>query len=334
MVTGSLVVGIQDYAHPHYRNSNNLLKYATADAYAFHKYASSAWGKIKSEAHHQLLIDRNASISSFESSANQLAQLGKLDLLLVYLSGHGEHGWFCLADTEPGIPNLSAESLDRFLMPIEADAMLLFIDCCYAESVVSGSRLFNSLGSKSACLFICSTRVNQRAWEEENLGQGIFSHFLLFALSTDSPIASPNGRVDVDSKLFPYLRANVPLRVFAMRRGLPQEPVKGGYLSFPIELPTVESNVIGRELSVVETLKAHISRIISVTAIILIALTSGVDLLVYHLAINTTGSVEVRPGTHGLFELLPFHLSASIDTGITTDDLDINNRNVNIVILL
>lgn len=330
MVTGSLVIGIQDYAHRHYRESHNRLRYATSDAYDFHAYVRSAW-ENKSEASNQLLIDRNASISSLEHSANQLVKLGKLDLLLVYLSGHGEqegdnYGWFCLADAEPGVPSLDSGLLDKLLSPIKADRMVLFIDCCYAEAVVSGSVLFNNLGAKNACLFICSARINQRAWEEENLKQSVFSHFLLFALSTDSPIASPTGHVDIDSKLFPYLREKVPLRVFAMKRGLPQEPIKGGYLSSPIELPTVDSEAMSRELSIVETIRVYIRRIISVTAITLLAVLGVADLLVYHLAINTAGSVEVRPGSHALFELLPFHLSGSIDTGITINDLDINDR--------
>ncbi len=192
MIAASLVVGIQDYAHAGYRESHNRLRYAVTDAGAFNAYARAALGTT-SDAQHQLLTDRGATAAAIERAATELARLGPFDLLLVYLSGHGDRdeagrGWYCSADAEPGSPSLDAALLDRLLGPIEAATVVVFIDCCYAEAVLSGSVLFGAPGPGRARLVLCSARADQRAWEDDELGESVFSHLLLYSLSTASPI--------------------------------------------------------------------------------------------------------------------------------------------------
>jgi Caspase domain len=330
MNAASLVVGVEDYAHAGYRESHNRLRYAVTDAGAFNAYARAALGSA-SDALHHLLTDRAATAAAIERAATELARLGPFDLLLVYLSGHGDRdesgrGWFCSADAEPGSPSVDAGRLDRLLRPIEAATVMVFIDCCYAEAVVSGSALFGAPGPARARLVLCSARADQRAWEDDELKQSVFSHLLLYSLSTASPVSGPSGRVDVDTALFPYLRDQVPLLVFAKKQGMVQEPVKGGFLSAPVELPTVTAHAFGRELTLMQTVRARLHRIIAVSVSVVLAGLVVLDLTVYHLALDAMGRLEVRPGPNALFATLPFHLSAPIDTGITTDDLAFGDR--------
>ena len=281
------------------------MRYAVTDAGAFNAYARAALGTTSDE-HHQLLTDRGATAAAIDQAATKLAHLGRFDLLLVYLSGHGDRdatgrGWFCLADAKPGSPSLDAARLDRLLGPIEAATIVVFVDCCYAEAVLLGSVLFGAPGPGRARLVLCSARADQRAWEEDELKRSVFSHLLLNALSTDSPISGTSGRVDVDTALFHYLRKQVPLWVIAKKRGMKQEPVKGGFLSAPIELPTITAHAFGRELTIPEAVRARLRRIIAVSVGVVLVALAVLDLTVYHLALDTMGRLEVRPGSNASF---------------------------------
>src|SRR4051794_21259834 len=74
------------------------LLHAAADAAAFHQYARTAWDDPGDD--HRLLTDGEAAFGSLADALGNLATKGRFDILLVYLSGHGElgktgAGWFC-----------------------------------------------------------------------------------------------------------------------------------------------------------------------------------------------------------------------------------------------
>jgi Caspase domain len=331
-MAASLAIGIADYVHQEYRESHNRLLFAAEDAVAFDAYVRAAWGTVSPE-HHRLLLDRSATLESVEAAATTLSMLGRIDVLLVYLSGHGAtdghgRGWFCLADAEPGKPSLDATLLERILRPINAVTTLLFLDCCFAEAVLSDNRFFSTLGSGRTRLFICSARAGQRAWEEDRLRRSIFSHFLLLGLSTVSTVADASGHVDVESALYPYLRDQVPLRVYARKRGVAQEPVKGGLTSAQIKLPTVAGRSMGRQMSVLDSVKARLRRIIVFAALGTAIAFAFLDITVYHVTLGPKGRLEIRPGPRALFNAVPFHLMNSVDTGIAASDLNMSDKAV------
>lgn len=330
MRCGSVSIGIVDYVAARYRESDLKLRYAVSDAVAFHRYVSAAWNGTNAEIYHRLITNRNAVQGVVETEVGQLANNGPFDLFFLYLTGHGEvgagsTGWFCLADATPGSPSLDGPRLDRLLLSLNAKRIIAFIDCCHAEAITSSMNFFSSLDERQARLFIVSARKDQRAWEEDSLERSIFSDVLLRALSSDSQIADVSGQVSIET-LFPYIRTHVALYSLSKKRGIPQEPVTGGVCAESLKLPTVASRSLGRPLTVTETVRARLKRIVGAGFILILLTVVAADLLLFHLAVRATGEIVVRPGISALFELNPLHLVRETDTGLTLAMLDRRNE--------
>lgn len=325
MRCASVSIGIGAYEHEHYCTSAMRLQFAGADAKAFHRYATTAWDDAQDV--HCFLIDQEASRSAVGQAFQALALRGQFDLLLVYLSGHGEvdghgSGWFCLADAQPRSPSLDAQFLGTLLGQVSADRVLLFVDCCHAEAVTAGMPFFASLDERLTRVFVASARTNQKAWEDETLRRSLFSDVLLRALSTDSTIADVAGMVDLEARLLPWLREQVPLNAAALKRGEDQVPVAGGLSVAATRLPTVTSRSLGRELSIAETVRRRVRRLVTVAAFATVAGLLLLDALAYHLEVAGTGEILVRPGLRWAYGLMPVHIGRAADTGLRLADVD------------
>jgi len=89
MRVASLVVGINHYADLYYRSGDRILKYAEADAAAFHEYVRSAWPS--SDGVDQLILPgTDANAANIAAALAGLARRGPFDLFIVYLAGHGD----------------------------------------------------------------------------------------------------------------------------------------------------------------------------------------------------------------------------------------------------
>jgi hypothetical protein len=318
MQIGALVIGIEDYANPEYRQSQFRLQYAVEDAKAFVRYLTTAWQDHV--LHICCLENGQATQEAVLAAVVRLAEQS-IDILFVYLSGHGDkdsqsNGWFCLVDAVPGERSFDGTLIDTVFLRVGARTSLLLLDCCYAESVLSNSRFFASLQNAHSRLFICSSRADQQTWEDDGVRHGIFSNILLRGLSTVSPVANPSGLVDIEGGLFRYLCEQVPLAVVAAKgAGRRQEPVKGGISSGPIEVPTVSASLLGRQLSTYDAVLLGTRRWLGrIAAIALLALIT-IQLAFYHLAIGPTGEIEVRPGLKATEVFTVF--GKPIETGIT-----------------
>ena len=321
MEIGALVIGIEDYVEPWYRQSQFKLQYAIEDANAFVRYLSTAWQDHTLHLH--CLPNAKATEAEISAAVASLAEQS-IDIFFVYLSGHGDkdtegNGWFCLIDAVRGNPSLDGPSIDRIFSRVNARTSLLLLDCCYAEGVLSNSRFFSTLHETDARLFLCSSRADQQTWEDQAVKHGIFSNILLRGLSTVSPVASPSGLVDVEAALFPYLCVQVPLAVIAAKgQSQRQEPVKGGISSKPVLIPTVSASLLGRQLSTYDAVLLGTRRWLRRIAIAAVLAVITIQLAFYHLATGPTGEIELRPG---LKATEPFNLFGTTDTGLTQADL-------------
>src|SRR3954452_22539340 len=100
MQIGALVIGIEDYVDPWYRQSQFRLQYAIEDAKAFVRYLDTAWQGHTLHLH--CLRDDKATEAEISTAVASLAEQ-PIDIFFVYLSGHGDkdlegNGWFCLVD--------------------------------------------------------------------------------------------------------------------------------------------------------------------------------------------------------------------------------------------
>ena len=324
MRCASISVGVVDYVDPRYRNSDMKLRYSSDDAAAFNRYASTAW--VDKADIHLPFPDRQATAAAVDGAFWHISSGGHFDLLLVYLSGHGELGqgglgWFCLADASPGLPSLDATALDRLLGSVNADRVILFIDCCYAEAVTAGMRFFTALDGHLTRIFVTSARSSQRSWEDEALKRSIFSDILLRALSSASDVADASGRVDLEARLLPRLREQVPLNTAARKQGNIQEPVAGGLSVAATKLPIVTSKSLGRELSIAETVRGRVRSLVGGAAIATAVGLIAIDGMAFHLSTAGTGEILVRPGLRATHDLMPAHLRPDVDTGLRIPDI-------------
>jgi Caspase domain len=329
MRCASVSVGIVDYADLSYSGSEMRLRYAVGDAEAFHRYTSLGWPS-EHGSRHCLLRDREAVIERLVAAVDAVGADGPLDLFFLYLSGHGEvsadgSGWFCLVDAQPHLASLDGAAIDRCLTAVDADYVIVFIDCCHAEAVVAGSQSFAIRKDRRARVVAASCRADQRAWEDDGLKRSVFSDILLRALSTDSPLADARGQVDLQARLLPYLRDQVPIATSAIKRGHDQDPVTAGFLSGPLTLPVVSATSLGRPLTVPQAIRAGVRRFLVAGLIAIVVALAIADLMIFHLAVDSTGEVVVRPGFSATYAFLPIHFIANLDTGLSIRDIAPSN---------
>lgn len=327
MHLGSLCIGIVDYEHPAYGSSSRRLRFATSDARAFCDYLKSASAGTDGARSHALLLDRDATLPNALARLAELTAVGEFDLFVLYLAGHGERGdsnggWFCLADSSPNSRSLDASALERVLNAVSAHSVLVVVDCCHAEALLGGMRYFSTLTQEKARLFVASARRDQLAWEDTRLKRSVLSDVFLRACSTASPIQSTFGKVQIESRLFPYLREQVPLLAAAQKQGSVQEPVTGGTSRSEVELPVVDSKSFGRALTIAQTVRERLRQVLVRGTLAVVATLVLVQMLTYHLAADSAGRILVRPGLPLTHALVPAILSGEVDTGLRVDQLD------------
>lgn len=328
MLCASISIGVVSYLNAQYSDVMRL-NYAVGDAQAFHQYVCQAWPDHSEN--HILLVDQEATLEAIANAFGKLQGLSTtFDVFFIYLSGHGEvneggNGWFCLWDAVPGKPSLSSKALDSLLRKIRANYVLVFIDCCHAEAISSGCHFFSVGTPRQGGLLIASARYNQKAWEVESLQRSIFSDVLLRGLSSSSELADGQGLVDVEGKLIPYLRQQVPIAASALKRGAEQTIVTHGFLANAVLLPVISSRSFGRPLTIAETIRGGIRRVVIAAVCVSVISLICFDLLIYHFVVDSNGKLFVLPGFVTTYNLLPVHLTRTVDTGLTVFDFSPGN---------
>lgn len=322
--TASIVVGINDYVSNYYQRPGFALRYAAADAEAFHDYVVRAWPSKDSV--HILLRDRDATTEAIGAAFAKISREDSYDVLVVYFAGHGEigngdSGWFCAADTQPSECGVDAATLDQFLKGVRAGIAIILVDCCYAESIVAGSTYLRELGAARAKLFLCSARRNQLTYEDDAWGHGALSFLLLSALAPDSSLSKTGHEILVEGTLFPYLCEQLPLLVFREKGGAKQEPVMGGVSTTAVRLPLVGTGIRSSDSSVFEVVRARYRQFLAATAAALLFAIIANQLLLYHFAVGVDGYIQVRRGLAPLYwATIPGH-GLHAETGIEARDI-------------
>ncbi len=237
--TYALVVGINNYRPYPETPSLPPLSYAESDArkmaQALRDPTMGQVGKVR------VLLDTEASKTAIEAELRDLARrMGVSDTLIVYYSGHGmasRSGQATLMPSDAKIDDeetwLSLEGLQELVRRASQGKgrLILIVDACFSGQSLPGSRSFAMPGRKSlpkpqklelkgANVLLASSADTQPSWEDAELGGGIFTAYLLEAISGKAD-ESGDGYVTI-GEAFRYAASRV--EAFSLRRGTPQTP--------------------------------------------------------------------------------------------------------------
>ena len=253
----------------------------------------------------------------------------RFDLFVGYLAGHAikrddDDFNFCLhdGDIEDGSQRgiLSGTDIDHAFARVSARTSILFLDCCHAEGIVAGTSYFRSLEGDRARLFLVSARSDQRAWEDDSIGQGLFSNAVTQGLADGSKIAAPDGFVDVD-RLFARVSENVAARVFSRKSEARQEPIRVGVTAAPVRLPAASVTALEDQISTYNALILSLRGWLRSVLLMAVATAVVTDFSFQHLAVDADGDIVARSGMHLLDPFRRTLPGGIVDTGFDVDDI-------------
>ncbi|MFZ2349580.1 MAG: PKD domain-containing protein [Candidatus Bipolaricaulis anaerobius] len=241
----AVVVGISEHREP----SLNL-RYARRDAEAFYRWLTETARLPEDQV--QLLLDSKAILTEVRASLDWLRRRADPDdLVIFYFAGHGYQGtdldpvdeedkvdeYFVLYDTKRDAIEATAlrdDEFGQFLDRLLSQHVLVVFDSCHAGGGERGDRGlprgarpvgetldiwgdFNLEGK----LVLAAAKEDQLSYENAELGQGVFTHFLLQGLEGQADENS-DGKVTVQ-ELYGYVATEVP-RYVREKVGEVQEP--------------------------------------------------------------------------------------------------------------
>ena len=192
-----VVIGVDAYPSPF-----QSLKYAANDAKAVAQVFQDAGANVTLMTPDSLIQPTKANVIE---QLQRHAQLEAVDLLTVYLSGHGEDvdgtGYFLPMDvTDPlADSGLSLENLFTILNRANAKHRFVIVDACRVAPKEHFVAALSRYSEESNIIFTACDS-NQWAPEVPRLKHGLFTHFLLKGLSgdyRDRGAAGPDGTVTV-----------------------------------------------------------------------------------------------------------------------------------------
>lgn len=239
----AVVVGINEYAHI------RPLRFAVNDAKAFYRHLLERLGIPEENV--TLLLDEQADLTRLRSVlGTQLKnRAGKDDMVILYFAGHGA--------TERDVMSPDGDGLEKYLLPhgadlndlyasalpmreiqhvfnrIRSERLVFIVDSCYsgasAGRTVSLAGLRANLSdafleritSGKGRVILSASGANEVSEENETLGHGIFTYYLLEGLRGEAD-ADGDGLVTVD-EAYGYVSRHVPEAT-----GQEQHPVKKG----------------------------------------------------------------------------------------------------------
>lgn len=265
--TYALVIGINNYRPYPETPSLPPLTYAESDA---RKMAQALRDPGKGHVSKvRLLLDSEASKTAIEAELRDLSKkLGVSDTLIVYYSGHGMPNSLGQASLMPSDAKTNDEETWFPLESLQAlvrqysqgkGRLILIVDACFSGQTQPGSRSFAMPGRKGvphpqtpnptgADVVLASSSDTQPSWEDAELGGGVFTSYLLEAISGKAD-ANGDGYVTIGEA---YLYASFKVEAFSLRKGNQQTPRLYGPEDFTLALnPTsvAKSRLAGLKLN-------------------------------------------------------------------------------------
>lgn len=226
----AVIVALENYRKPAVGDSLPSVPYAHADADAFAAVIKEIFKDIPSD---DLIIevikDGNASLTALRDQlAYTIKNLAADDLFIFYYAGHGFHGagGNRLSAYDTNRSNVGATSLqmrEDLLEPLtnsECQQALIFVDACAEKfrEVVESRDVISNLETDEVEEFLdsgwylgvfLSCSPGEKSYPANSLGHGVWTHFVLEAMSGRADQALTRDRWLTDYGLRDYLRDEV-----------------------------------------------------------------------------------------------------------------------------
>lgn len=237
----AVIIGISKYQS----KTITSLEYARADAQAIYDFLTDENGQNVPKENIKLLVDEDASLLNIKKSLGVFLakRAKKKDTVLIYYAGHGAPETDITGSSDDGVskyivnydadPDLlyatafPMEEIKNIFKRIQSDRVVLFLDSCYSGA--AGGRSFLSSNLKSRALrisrkfldnnvpdgsgrvIITASRPNERSFELDTYGHGVFTYYLLDALKGAADL-NRNKNITLH-ELYTYLEERVSSKV-------------------------------------------------------------------------------------------------------------------------
>ncbi|MFZ5991404.1 MAG: caspase family protein [Deinococcota bacterium] len=247
--TYALVIGINHYRSYPETPALPPLSYAEGDA---RKMAQALLDPKQGRVDRlRLLLEGEASKTAIEAELRDMARrVGVNDRLIFYYSGHGRPNRKGQASVMPYDAKLTDDETWLTLERIQAliqqalggrGRYAMIVDACYSGQSLPGTRSFEVPGAKAlprvelprprwVGALLAASANTQLSWEDAELGGGVFTAYLLEAISGQAD-ANGDGYVTL-SEAYPYVARRV--EAFTARKHLPQNPKRFGSADFAL----------------------------------------------------------------------------------------------------
>lgn len=227
--TYAVIVGVSDYLNM--KPGNGDLNVPTVDAKRMYDFFRTAGGGSVPEQHMVLLLNDRATKLNITLAMRQLyAKAGPEDRVIFFFAGHGDKGFFLPYEYE-GSRNsaLFHDEVKAFFKQCSAKTKLCIADACHSGSIKNpnlvsrdqsasvskadtGSASYRQLEDGGGVVVMMAAKSNEVSWETSEIGQGVFSFFLVRGLGGQAD--KNQDRVVSIEELYFYVRTNVRQYVY------------------------------------------------------------------------------------------------------------------------
>ena len=226
----AVIVALENYRKPAVGDPLPSVAYAHADADAFAAVIKEIFKDIPSaDLVVEVIKDGNASLTALRDQlAYTIKNLAADDLFIFYYAGHGFHGAggnrLSAYDTNrSNVGETSLQMRDDLLEPLadsECQQALIFVDACAEKfrEVVESRDVISNLDTDEVEEFLdsgwylgvfLSCSPGEKSYPANSLGHGVWTHFVLEAMSGRAVQALTRDRWLTDYGLRDYLRDEV-----------------------------------------------------------------------------------------------------------------------------
>lgn len=226
--TFAVIVGVSDYLNM--QPGQGDLNVPTVDAKRINEFLRSSGGGSVPAQNIVLLLNNQATKRNIVSAMNQLyTQAGPEDRVIFFFAGHGDKGFF-LPYEYNGNPRaaLLHDEVKAMFKRSAAKTKLCIADACHSGSIKNpklasretptqtkadtGSTNYRQLEDGGGVVIMMAAKSNEVSWETSEIGQGVFSFFLVRGLGGQAD--KNQDRVVTIEELYFYVRNNVRQYVY------------------------------------------------------------------------------------------------------------------------